>query len=201
LPPTKKVTATPVKRLTLSQLVRATTSKIISRANNQCHVIRRQYDVGSKDGFRRTFVKNKSYYNEMRVRTSCTDGPRNSYVRFYGKPDKDTECWVWCSCPYFQYHLEVVLAKNNSSSIKSSNGDLPNIRNPKMLPHLCKHLIVAARIALTQRKDLAKQRLEEEQKRKAAAVRRQTPQSRQPGKIPPGQFTQPPNTSDLVELP
>jgi len=101
VPPTKKVVAKPVKRLTLSQLLRATPSAILSRANNQCHVVRKQYDTGSKDGFRRTFVKNKSYYNEMRVRSTCTDGPRNSYVRFFGKPDKDTECWVWCSCPYF----------------------------------------------------------------------------------------------------
>lgn len=198
--PKKKVIAKPVKRLTMSQLLRATPSAMVSRANNQCHVLRQQYDVGSKDGFRRTYVKNKAYYNEMRVRSSCTDGPRNSYVRFYGKPDKDTECWVWCSCPHFTYNLEVVLARHNSSSVRLSNGDLPKVRNKKMIPYLCKHLVVAARLALAQTKNKAKQKLEDEQKRKAAAAKRQRPQKAPKGKIPKGQFTQPPGSSDLVEL-
>ncbi len=201
MPPTKKVIAKPVKRLTLSNLLRATPSAIVSRANNQCHTIRQQYSVGSKDGFRRTYTKNKTYYNEMRVRTTCTDGPRNSYVRFFGKPNKDTECWVWCSCPFFQYTLEVTLARFNSSSIRSSNGDLPRVRNPKMIPYLCKHLVVAARLALNQKKDKAKQKRDDEQKRKAAAVKKQQPQKPPGGKIPKGQFTKPPGSSDLVELP
>ena len=50
------------------------------------------------------------------------------------------ECWVHCSCPFFKYNLEVALAKTGNSSVIKSNGDLPVVRNPDMIPYLCKHI-------------------------------------------------------------
>ena len=191
----KKVVAEPVKRLKLSQLLKATPSDIIARANTQCRVVRKQYAVGSRDGFRRTQARDRNYYNELRLYSVCTDGKRSSFVRFYGPPKEDTPVWVWCSCEAFLYNLEVVLARFNSSSIRSSNGALPKVRNPRMIPYLCKHLVVAAKAALRERKDLAKERIREEQKRKKAEAKKL---QLQPGpKIPKGRFTRP----DFVELP
>jgi len=53
---------------------------------------------------------------------------------------RQKECWVHCSCPFFKYNLEVVLAKTGNSSVIKSNGDLPVVRNPNMIPYLCKHI-------------------------------------------------------------
>jgi hypothetical protein len=96
-----RVVAAPVDRLTLQQLVRATPSSIVARATRQCHLIRRQYALGSLDGFRRQYGKNRTSYNEMRTWTTCTDGKRNSYLRFFGAPALDTPVWAWCDCQYF----------------------------------------------------------------------------------------------------
>lgn len=53
------------------------------------------------------------------------------------------ECWVHCSCPFFKYNLEVVLSKSKNSSVIKSNGALPVVRNPDMVPYLCKHIYKA----------------------------------------------------------
>jgi hypothetical protein len=52
----------------------------------------------------------------------------------------DSLVWVHCSCPYFTYHLEVVLKLRGSSDIRNSNAELPKIKNPSLKPYLCKHL-------------------------------------------------------------
>lgn len=46
------------------------------------------------------------------------------------------------------FNVEVVNTLKRSSDIINSNGELPVIRNPRMIPHLCKHLIALARIAV-----------------------------------------------------
>lgn len=100
----RRQAASPITRLNLTQLAQTTASyfpEIIKRANTQCHVIRNDYAVGSRDGFQRTYRKDRTFYNEMRVYMSCTDGKRASFIRFFGPPDKSTPCWVFCSCPYF----------------------------------------------------------------------------------------------------
>lgn len=74
-------------------------------------------------------------------------------IKLYGKPMKDgrmkpnNRAWVHCTCPYFLYYNEVALAARGSSEVISSNGALPNIRNPRMKPYLCKHLFRAANVA------------------------------------------------------
>lgn len=57
----------------------------------------------------------------------------------------DSKAWVSCSCEYFLYHCEVADTKKDSSSIKYSNGAMPKVTNPRMIPHICKHLIAAIR--------------------------------------------------------
>jgi hypothetical protein len=56
--------------------------------------------------------------------------------------------WVRCSCPYFLYYVEVALTRHGSSSVYYSNGRYPMIRNPKLRPYLCKHLIAATNPAV-----------------------------------------------------
>ena len=46
---------------------------------------------------------------------------------------------VNCSCPDFKYRQEVALNKVGNAMIRDSNGAMPVITNPKMIPYLCKH--------------------------------------------------------------
>lgn len=57
--------------------------------------------------------------------------------------------WVGCDCEFFLYTCEVALAKYGCSDVRHSNGAFPIIRNPRMVPMLCKHLIAAAPIAIS----------------------------------------------------
>ena len=54
-----------------------------------------------------------------------------------------SKVWVRCSCQFFLYTLEVVLSKSGTTTIKYSNGDDPETRNPQNVPYLCKHLYKA----------------------------------------------------------
>jgi hypothetical protein len=112
----------------------------------------------------------------------CTDGKRKTYLRFFGVPSVTTPIWAWCDCPYFTYYLEVALTKYGCSSIRSSNGKPPVVRNPQNLPYLCKHLVLTAKIALTQRRDLATDRAEKEMEK---AEKAETPPTVKPIKRPP----------------
>jgi hypothetical protein len=203
----KRYAAIPVKRMNLKQLIFATNARhpeIIKRANRECHAIRKEYNIGSRDGFRRVYSRDRTYYNEVRYYSACTDGKRISYIRFYGPPKPETPVWVWCSCPHFLFTLEVALARYNSSSIKQSNGQLPRVRNPTMFPYLCKHLVNAAKYALQQKDDLAAQRIQSIEQAKTAAAKQQLfklsekPTER---RIPKGQFVSPERGGGLVEIP
>jgi hypothetical protein len=205
--PRKHYAATPIKRMNLKQLVFATNARhpeIIKRANTQCHIIRKEYNVGSRDGFKRDYRPDRIFYNEARLYSACTDGKRISYVRFYGPPEPTTPVWVWCSCPYYTYNLEVVLARYNSSSIFLSNGQMPIVRNRQMFPHLCKHLVNTAKFALQQRDDLAAQRMEAMEAAKTAAAKQQlTRMANKPQgqRIPKKRFVTPDRGGDLFEIP
>ncbi len=53
------------------------------------------------------------------------------------------------------FNVEVVNSLKKSSDVINSNGDLPVIRNPRMIPHLCKHLVALSKLAVkTKAKDL-----------------------------------------------
>ncbi len=60
-----------------------------------------------------------------------------------GKMKPQNRAWVHCNCGYFRYNVEVALAARGSSNVLSSTGAYPKIRNPRMKPHLCKHLFAA----------------------------------------------------------
>ena len=57
--------------------------------------------------------------------------------------------WVSCDCEWFLYTCEVALAKYGCTDIMHSNGVFPIVRNPRMVPMLCKHLIAAAPVAIS----------------------------------------------------
>lgn len=67
------------------------------------------------------------------------------YKTSFHSPDDDV--FVQCTCPYFRYHLEVALHKRDATKeIAISNGQFPKIRNPKLIPYACKHLISAFKL-------------------------------------------------------
>lgn len=48
---------------------------------------------------------------------------------------------VSCTCDFFWAHSEVALHKQGAADIHFSNGKDPVVRNPKMIPYVCKHLV------------------------------------------------------------
>lgn len=183
-----KIKQSPIMRPTAEELLNATPSEIYDRARTQCRGIRAQYALGSKNGWKRSYAKFPTYYNEQRVYTLCNRGQRKpekrySYIRFFGKPAVTTPVWVWCSCEYFKYYLEVALSYRNGSDVKKDGGPgqemvpkgkgktrsrtpvrnaPPNVRNRNQDLYLCKHLVVAMEIALKQTRDMASKKYEQE---------------------------------------
>lgn len=108
--------------------------------------------------------KEKKHYRNVFYRVALgnvesTGDSYNCLVRVHGSDDEfgykmtpETEVWVHCSCPYFTYHLEVVLKLKGSSEIYNSNGAYPRITNPSLRPYLCKHLYALTLYLLAQDK-------------------------------------------------
>lgn len=183
-----KKTQSIITRPTLGDLVNATPSDIFDRARTQCRPLRAQYAVGSKEGWRRSYAKFPTYYNEQRIYTLCNRGQKSpekrySYIRFFGPPALTTPVWVWCSCEYFKYYLEVALSYRDGTDIKKDGGPgrerrpkgkgqmqsrtpvrnaPPNVRNRNQDLYLCKHLAVAAEVGLKQTRDMASKKYEDE---------------------------------------
>lgn len=160
----------------LSRLMNMTPRKFYQR-KSKCRIVSQQYGAGSRKGFSRSRPKHPIYYNEMRAAVMCPSGQkRYSYVRFYGPPDPKSPVWVWCSCQDFGYRLEWVLSKIGCSALQtgySGQGpeiinEPPDIRNPQKKPGLCKHLLMAAEVALRQTRDYAAEAGQADEK--AAAV-------------------------------
>lgn len=153
-------------RANLGQLMNMTPRPYYSRKGS-CRVVAHQYGAGSRKGFQRSRPKNPVYYNESRSSVVCPSGKRRyAYVRFYGPPDPKTPVWVWCSCEDFAYRLEWVLAQIGCSTLATGYSGQgteiinqpPDIKNPQRKPGLCKHLLVAAEMALRQTKDYASEK-------------------------------------------
>jgi hypothetical protein len=141
----------------------------------------------------------------MRTWTTCTDGKRNSYLRFFGTPSLDTPVWAWCDCPYFKFYCEVVLSRYNCSTIRNSNGMLPVVRNKRMIPHLCKHLLIAAKYAVQEKRDLVQEELDKQTaEQEALAGKKAAGFGLRAGRgqmIPKGRFTRPSGKeTGLVDL-
>lgn len=58
-----------------------------------------------------------------------------------GKKLFNSKCKVSCSCFDFLFVDEVALFKKANADIFFSNGEDPVIKNPKMKPQFCKHLV------------------------------------------------------------
>lgn len=129
--------------LTLKKLLVATPQPVMARALLQCRttITRSILEI---DEFGN---KRKNVAGLVRA----TDGDRFAVIMFY-EPDKknlaDSKIWVHCSCPYYTFNVEVVNALKKSSDVINSNGDLPVVRNPRMIPHLCKHVAALAKFAV-----------------------------------------------------
>lgn len=72
-------------------------------------------------------------------------GKRKTYKTQVVSLDNEKRLWdgpimVTCECDYFTYVCEVALAKKGAARIKQSNGEKPEVKNPKMVPTPCKHL-------------------------------------------------------------
>ncbi len=158
-----KLTQFNLPQANLRQLMNMTPRQYYKRKGD-CRLVSQQYGAGSRLGFQRSRPKNPIYYNELRAAITCPSKQRRySYIRFYGPPDPKSPVWVWCSCQDFGYRLEWVLTQMGCSTLAtgySGQGvqiinEPPDIKNPQKKPGLCKHLLMAAEMALRQTKDYA----------------------------------------------
>lgn len=60
-----------------------------------------------------------------------------------GKPER-VPIKVQCSCEYYVYNLEVVMAESGLSENRYALPQWPIIRNPNGSKHLCKHMVLVA---------------------------------------------------------
>lgn len=83
-------------------------------------------------------------YSTHRIAPDGTAVPnldRFRYVTLIRFIDNKLNAHVSCSCEDFTFTFEVALHKKDAAEIEYSNGELPLIRNPKMIPGACKHVI------------------------------------------------------------
>jgi len=102
-------------------------------------------------------IDDKGEHKYFTANAVALDGIRHVTIRLYtkkgekiradGRMGPNNNCWVHCDCPYFQYYVEVALTARGASSVLTSNGSFPKIRNPSMRPYLCKHLYSAGLVA------------------------------------------------------
>lgn len=62
-------------------------------------------------------------------------------ARLYNPFGKTSPTWVSCDCGNFRYTWEEFLTPHHSSSMRYVGGPNKNIRNPRHIPALCKHLV------------------------------------------------------------
>lgn len=55
--------------------------------------------------------------------------------------DSKLNCKVTCSCPDFMFMWEVALNNKGAADIDYSNGAAPIMKNPRMVPGVCKHTV------------------------------------------------------------
>lgn len=64
----------------------------------------------------------------------------HKYVTMMIFLDTNLNVKISCSCPDFLYRWEWALHNRGAADIEYSNGDFPDITNPKYKPACCKHL-------------------------------------------------------------
>ena len=125
--------------LTVKQLLNLTPSKVRYRASYpRVRVVEDKPTKQYRKIYTRLTLGNVESTGDSYTQTVRCHGTKKDHENYVLSPD--SLIWVHCSCPYFTYHLEVVLQLQGSSRIYNSNGEMPKIRNPKLRPYLCKHL-------------------------------------------------------------
>jgi len=146
-------------------------------------IVRRYYETGRDEGYRRVRRRQPTIYNQVRAYTRDISGTGSGEVhkciiRFFGPPDDRTPVWVSCDCAWFKFTAEVALSDHNSSDVHFSNGEPPTVRNKAKYPMLCKHLYRVADWALSLKEDkaakaidkMSKEKEKEEKRKKGAGV-------------------------------
>lgn len=125
--------------ITLRELMSRTPKDVRIRAQMCGH------ELNSEEEFKPERARGKNPYLSQIYTCACLDGTKKVTVRFAaGVADKNSPVWVSCSCPYYLYYCEVAVSRVGSSSVLYSNGAIPHVRNPRMIPYLCKHLFSVA---------------------------------------------------------
>lgn len=130
----------------LSQLARAT-PKVIQRNSTKVSISKVKAYIDKDDIGEHKYITANARSRGSNKRWSLV-------IRIYGKVTRkgtvkpNNNAWVSCSCPYWRYYCEVAVTARGSSSILISNTQMPKIRNPRMRPYLCKHLLRAIEPAL-----------------------------------------------------
>lgn len=131
--------------LTLAALLRLTPKPILHRAYNECSVrLQESSQKKDADGDHKFFLGS----------VKADDGDRVVTIKFYAPwkvPLAESKVWLHCSCPYHTFTVEKTNSKLGSSDVLLSNGQEPVVRNPKNIPHLCKHLVAFAKVAVLTR--------------------------------------------------
>lgn len=75
------------------------------------------------------------------VKSTCVadTSPRYVVMQIYGDGPK-AHIWASCTCEWWLYHCEVAVERKGSTGVIHSNGELPKVTNPRMIPSICKHI-------------------------------------------------------------
>ena len=77
------------------------------------------------------------------VRSSGTGDPHVcTVVALEEKQLHEAKVVVDCDCDFFTFNCEYALAKKGAAVIRRSNGEPPDVKNPRYIPYCCKHLVV-----------------------------------------------------------
>jgi hypothetical protein len=119
----------------------------IFRNVNRLRVINAQYVKFVKVKKGRTangdgFIAAQVYTDKLEFRdgTIYSKPDHLKYIAMLVFFDQALHCRVSCSCADFKFRTSYVLNKNDAAEEDYSNGEPPNIRNPKMIPYCCKHI-------------------------------------------------------------
>ena len=155
IPLPAKHTFNKAARVTLYDLIRYTPMNIRENRKKGC----------------RTFFYGTQYFKRpgkrgLRIFAYKTGCNKSTYVTQIGYLDwrkgLKSSIWVHCDCDYFKYNVEYVLAQLGASEVVYAWNQPPNVRNPKHIPHACKHVLLVVDDALARAKQFGKKDLEME---------------------------------------
>jgi hypothetical protein len=136
-------------RVSLYDLIRYTPMTIRENRKHNCRLFFYTTEYFKRPGKRGLRI--------FAYKTGCN---KHTYVTQLGFVDwrrglKST-IWCHCSCDYFKYNVEYVLAQLGSSELVFSWNQPPQVRNPDRVPHACKHILLAVDDALKRSRQFAK---------------------------------------------